>query len=1039
MAPKKQPRLEDKPKCPVPTCTAQFKRHAESVGHFADHTEAERLSIADDDLAKCPGYKRCAVTGCSKIFWTKKEVRPPALYTCSSHRGGVPQPHITQDSDQPLPSEQVAQELGFTEDDFSVFARWKVHLPKTLPDVARRAVGTFCNWLLRQRHEVLMVGLYVWPKIAFCPDPARPDEPVEGCAIAGRLKELQARFVGVIAQHVEIARAQLIAASASSSDAPSSDDIVDAAVEDAIEEDPAGEEFGVDDTDLRWLEQTFGPNGDWYSSKPPVSEKDVARICRLCDAGCFARAAAALNAGPLAPYSADVADQLRSLHPKASDPPLPKRDPIHIALPKAEHMVKILSTFKAGTAAGPSGLKADWLKQLTLTPGVRVGELLAKVLWILLSGRCPEYLHRCYAGARLLALPKDPAPAVRPVAIGEVLRRLAGKFAAQTVLPRIVNRLLYLHQLAVGVPDGTTTALHFLQFITEKFPNADILKTDLTNAFNMIRRKFIVKEADATGCPLFSSFVFFLYGSPSFLFFDRFIVSSEEGAQQGCPLAGIVFALVLARFAEAHIAPLDLLGCAFVADDGAYVGSISTLAAVAQAFTTEGPKFGLHLNLSKSRLFLCSSHPASPVIPPILSSCQLGSSDNISFVKCVVGSASNRHAHAKKLAHRIATRTLQITAISEVDPQVAVWLSRSSGGFAAAVYFLRGMDVEPSTWLPIDLAVRDVLTLLVPSCPAIAVRQAELPVRFGGLGFRSCVQHGRAAYTAAAASAATRFGALLGRVPSSDAIVPIPSSDAKPVTQHQLSEQIDQEAARSLIAAFTDLGDERSKTRITALASWGTASWLAPAPEAAAVLRLSPHAFRSLLAYRLGCPFLQEGQSLLCPKCRKANVDMFGDHLLACMAKGKRTSIHHAIRDTVMRFAQKALLNPRPEPNSGWDTRADLSFMLGGNLVTYDFVSSAPLLSPFPKFPARQVEFSERAKAAHLARSAQGDVVPVAFDLFGGTTKISRGALDDVARAFSIRQDNPRTAVLRFWAEVWATINTFTAEELSHVAVTLTS
>lgn len=95
------------------------------------------------------------------------------------------------------------------------------------------------------------------------------------------------------------------------------------------------------------------------------------------------------------------------------------------------------------SAPGPSGLRADHLL-LAFPDGV--GDSLGLVLKAIAEGRSPRWL----ADAELFALPKKSG-SVRPIAVGETLRRLAA-----TVLLRS-SRLPALARQFITRKDGCVT------------------------------------------------------------------------------------------------------------------------------------------------------------------------------------------------------------------------------------------------------------------------------------------------------------------------------------------------------------------------------------------------------------------------------------------------------------------------------------------------------------------------------------------------------------------------------------------------------
>ena len=85
---------------------------------------------------------------------------------------------------------------------------------------------------------------------------------------------------------------------------------------------------------------------------------------------------------------------------------------------------------------------------------------------------------------------------IRPVAIGNVPRRLAAKVGCYAVSRAVSHELLPI-QLGVSVKGGAEAAIHAVgTFITNNIDSNDhkiIVELDMMNAFNSVRREHVIQ------------------------------------------------------------------------------------------------------------------------------------------------------------------------------------------------------------------------------------------------------------------------------------------------------------------------------------------------------------------------------------------------------------------------------------------------------------------------------------------------------------------------------------------------------------------
>ena len=197
---------------------------------------------------------------------------------------------------------------------------------------------------------------------------------------------------------------------------------------------------------------------------------------------------------------------------------------------------------------------------------------LTAVCQLLAQGEVPAAVSPSFAGAALHALPKKHG-GVRPIAVGETLRRLVAKLLCRSVRQEARDYLFPL-QLGVGVQSGAEAAVHAARQWADRndvVGDRVLVKVDFSNAFNSVCRKAVL-QAVRERLPALVPWVAWTYGAGSRLRFGGDTVWSTRGVQQGDALGPLLFALALqpALAAASAAAPLDL--CFAYLDDVVLAG-----------------------------------------------------------------------------------------------------------------------------------------------------------------------------------------------------------------------------------------------------------------------------------------------------------------------------------------------------------------------------------------------------------------------------------------------------------------------------------
>ena len=153
-------------------------------------------------------------------------------------------------------------------------------------------------------------------------------------------------------------------------------------------------------------------------------------------------------------------------------------------------------------------------------------------------------------------------------------------------------------KLGYGVKQGTEAAAHAARrFLEDMGPGQALLKLDFVNAFNAISRDVILRTVYDELPELFQ-FISTCYDSASHLCFSEFLISSDEGAQQGDPLGPLIFCASSLKLAKSLKSELNI----WYMEDGTLGGDVDVLLDDLKTVWKVGSNLGLTLNETKCEL-----------------------------------------------------------------------------------------------------------------------------------------------------------------------------------------------------------------------------------------------------------------------------------------------------------------------------------------------------------------------------------------------------------------------------------------------------
>ena len=208
-------------------------------------------------------------------------------------------------------------------------------------------------------------------------------------------------------------------------------------------------------------------------------------------------------------------------------------------------LIKKIS-FNMRGSAGPSAMDADQWRMILGTK--KYGQLsedlansIARMARILATETVTDRKGLSpYLACRLIPLDKNPG--LRPIGIGETLRRITGK-AVISVLRNDIQQCAGGIQLCAGQKGGCEAGIHAMGDLFNDDSSEGLIQVDASNAFNSINRALLLKNLKVL-CPELATYGWNCYSTPSRLFITGGIeVSSEEGTTQGCPYSMPAYAI----------------------------------------------------------------------------------------------------------------------------------------------------------------------------------------------------------------------------------------------------------------------------------------------------------------------------------------------------------------------------------------------------------------------------------------------------------------------------------------------------------------
>ena len=390
-------------------------------------------------------------------------------------------------------------------------------------------------------------------------------------------------------------------------------------------------------------------------------------------------------------------------------------------------------------AAGPSGLDAaSWKRLCTSFKGASTE--LCESLAATARRICTCYVDPCglsaFVACRLIAL--DKCPGIRPIGIGETVRRIIGRAVA-----RILNHDIQMAagplQLCAGHQSGCESAVHAMRQVFESSETEAIILVDATNAFNSLNRQAALRNIHHL-CPSLSKVLINTYREDVQLFIDGETLLSQEGTTQGDPLAMAMYAIAVNPLI--HRLKCDTTKQIWFADDATAGGKINNLREWWDCLTKVGPDFGYFPNASKTWLIVKEGYKDEAV--STFEGTQVAiTEEGRKYLGSAIGKQTFIEGYVQQKVSTWVEELDRLSSIAITQPHAA-FAAFTHGLTSRWTYLARTTPNIEDLMKPLEETIRRVFLLNLTGQNAFNDTERDLlslPARLGGLGISDVLHY----------------------------------------------------------------------------------------------------------------------------------------------------------------------------------------------------------------------------------------------------------------------------------------------------------
>ena len=636
---------------------------------------------------------------------------------------------------------------------------------------------------------------------------------------------------------------------------------------------------------------------------------------------------------------------------------------------------------RMGGSAGPSGFDSDGWKRILCSKqfSAQANRLcdsiadLAKKLSI--SYVDPKYIH-AFTACRLV--PLDKKPGVRPVGIGEVLRRIVGKAITSVTKKEVVQATAPI-QVCAGLAGGVEAAVHALRRIFNDTETDAVILVDADNAFNRLNRQTALHNIQYT-CPEMAAYIINTYREPAKLIISNSDeeLMSEEGVTQGdncamakysCSLMPLIVKLSVNDSTTPENNPKEV----WYADDAAAGGKLESLKVWWAALCQTGPMFGYHPKPTKTWVIVKpGKEEEARALFPGLNVTSVGRR----YLGSYIGTEEGKDDFINEKVVQWIKEIDEISEIAKREPQLAY--SAYIFGICKRWNYVCRTTPNISTHLrKLEYKVRDTFIPAILdrafSCTDLVRKIFTLPCREGGLSIHDLSQTTDMEYEYSRSATKELTDAIYHQVPEF-------TEDIRKMAEvkHEISKSraaYYKEKRQEILPELNDI----QTLQLDLAAEKGASSWLTSLPLQTFGYTLNKQEFNDALALRYNLKIKDAARKCVCGESNTIN------HLLVCKKGGYVSMRHNSLRDLIAELMTNSYCKD---------------------------VSTEPILLPVDGLQLpRGANIAEEARLDIAARSVWSPLERAFFDVrvFHAPAPSNR-ALNTIARMYKTHETQKKTA-----------------------------